>query len=175
MSPSFHFRDKIVFVRLYKQYIRCMLEYAAPAWSPWSAGDIEMLEKVQKRMISLIPSLKGKTYEEKLAEVGLDTLGHRRQRFDMITVYKMIHGYTSTPHTTWLSLYENPTQVTRTTNYPMNIIPKHCNTDTRLHFFSNRVVNPWNQLPTEVKESPTINCFKQRYDRHTNSNTLKLN
>ena len=174
MSRSFHFRDKIIFVRLYKQYVRCILEYAAPAWSPWSAGDIETLEKVQRRLISLIPGLKGKSYEEKLAEVGLDTLGHRRQRFDMITVYKLIHGYINMPHTTWLSLYENPTQVTRTTNCPFNIIPKHCNTDTRLHFFTNRVVNPWNQLPTEVKESPTINCFKQRYDRHTNSNTLKM-
>ena len=65
------------------------------------------MEKVQRRLISLIPGLKGKSYEEKLAEVGLDTLGHRRQRFDMITVYKLIHGYINMPHTTWLSLYKN--------------------------------------------------------------------
>ena len=108
MSRSFHFRDKIIFVRLYKQYVRCILEYVALAWSPWSAGDIETLEKVQRRLISLIPGLKGKSYEEKLAEVGLDTLGHRRQRFDMITVYRLIHGYINMPHTTWLSLYEKP-------------------------------------------------------------------
>ena len=39
-----------------------------PAWSPWTAADIEKLEKVQKRAVNLISGLKGANYEEKLVE-----------------------------------------------------------------------------------------------------------
>ena len=104
ISRSFHFRDKTIFVRLYKQYIRCMLEYAVPAWSPWHAGDIETLEKVQKKMVNLIPGLKGNSYEQKLEEIHLDKLSTRRTRIDMINVYKIIHCYTHSPASNWFSL-----------------------------------------------------------------------
>ena len=43
---SFHFPDRHTFVRLYKTYVRCHLEFSVPAWSPWSATDIDVLEKV---------------------------------------------------------------------------------------------------------------------------------
>ena len=171
ISRSFHFRDKTIFVRLYKQYIRCMLEYAVPAWSPWHAGDIETLEKVQKKMVNLIPGLKGNSYEQKLEEIHLDKLSTRRTRIDMINVYKIIHGYTNSHASNWFTLYTNPTQVTRTSNCPLNIIPQISRTDVRKNFFTNRVAGTWNLLPTEIKQSPSINSFKQRYDKHTGSNS----
>ena len=31
---NFHFRDRHVFIKLYKQYVRPHLEFATPAWSP---------------------------------------------------------------------------------------------------------------------------------------------
>jgi ribonucleases P/MRP protein subunit RPP40 len=31
---AFHFRDRHVYVNLYKQYVQPHLEFAAPAWSP---------------------------------------------------------------------------------------------------------------------------------------------
>ena len=40
ISRAFLYRDRRVFVQLYKQFVRCHLEFAAPAWSPWQAGDI---------------------------------------------------------------------------------------------------------------------------------------
>ena len=41
--------------------------------------------------------------------------------------------------------------------------------DLRCNFFSVRVVDPWNNLPNEVKEAETVNTFKNRYDRHISS------
>ena len=52
---AFMYRDRRVFVQLYKQFVRCHLEFSTPAWSPWQAGDIQLLVKVQMtafRMIS---------------------------------------------------------------------------------------------------------------------------
>ena len=54
ISRSFHFRDKHVFVKLFKQYVRPQLEYAVQLWSPWLQKDIEILERVQKRMVPIL-------------------------------------------------------------------------------------------------------------------------
>ena len=54
LGRSFHFRDRHTFIRLYKTYVRCHLEFAVPAWLPWSAHDIDILEKVQIRAVNMI-------------------------------------------------------------------------------------------------------------------------
>ena len=56
-------------------------------------SDKEVLEKVQIKAVNLITGLKGKTYLEKLHELGLLTLDQRRKRFDLIQTFKIIRGY----------------------------------------------------------------------------------
>ena len=48
ISRTFHFRDRHVFLQLYKQFVRVHLEVSGPAWNPWLARDIDCLENVQK-------------------------------------------------------------------------------------------------------------------------------
>jgi hypothetical protein len=76
---AFHYRDRFTYLSLYKQYVRPQLEFAAPAWSPWNRGDIACLEKVQERAVRAVSGLRGHTYSEKLAELGLPSLEMRRQ------------------------------------------------------------------------------------------------
>jgi hypothetical protein len=59
---NFHYRDRHTFVRLYKQYVRPHLEFASPSWSPWLAGDIEKIEKVQEKAVKMVAGLKSKEY-----------------------------------------------------------------------------------------------------------------
>ena len=54
------------FVALYKSIIRSHLDYFCPVWSPNRKGDIEALEKVQKRATKLIPVLKNLPYKDRL-------------------------------------------------------------------------------------------------------------
>ena len=35
----------------------------------------------------------------------------------------------------------------------------------RVKEFTNRIVDDWNSLPKEVKEAPTQNTFKNRFDK----------
>ena len=51
------------------------------------------LEKVQMRAVGMISGLQGKTYQEKLTELGLMSLAQRRTRFEMIMTFKNMHGF----------------------------------------------------------------------------------
>ena len=44
ISRAFHFRDRFVYVNLYKKYVRCHMEFSVSAWCPWSVADKEALE-----------------------------------------------------------------------------------------------------------------------------------
>jgi len=45
--------------------VRSHLDYCCPVWSPYRKGDIEALEKVEKRATKMIPALK--TFLTKIA------------------------------------------------------------------------------------------------------------
>jgi ribonuclease P/MRP protein subunit RPP40 len=83
LKRNFHYRDRVTFVRLYKQYARPHLEFSTPSWAPWLAGDREVLEKVQEKAVKMVAGPKGRTYEERSAELGLESLQERRIRQDM--------------------------------------------------------------------------------------------
>ena len=164
LTRSFHYRDKYVFVRLYKQYVRPHLEYAISAWSPAQEGDKEVLEKVQKCFLSFIPGLKGETYEEKLKEIYLPSLEERRKRYDMIQVYKIVHQVDDVKREDFFVMASTQIRSTRLTADPLNIVLQKCRTEIRRKFFTNRIVEDWNRLPSEVKSAPKVNTFKRRYD-----------
>ena len=75
-----------------KALVRPILEYCSVVWCPYYVRDIEVLEKVQRRFTRLLPNLRDLPYEERLSHLGLRTLKTRRLQFDLITVYKIIHG-----------------------------------------------------------------------------------
>ena len=64
-------------MRLYKQYVRPHLEFATAAWSPWTVADKAVLEEVQIKAVKMVAGIRGTTYEEKLAELGLCLLEER--------------------------------------------------------------------------------------------------
>ena len=60
-SRAFLYRDRKIFIQLYKQFVRCHLEFAIPSWSHWLIGDIDKLECVQKSAVNLVVGLVGQT------------------------------------------------------------------------------------------------------------------
>ena len=166
ISRSFHFRDRKTFLKLYTTYVRVHMEFAVPAWSPWQLGDIRKLEAVQQQAVNMISGLQGSTYEEKLSELGLQTLHERRVKFDMVETFKIVKGFSNSPHTRWFTLVgETIGRETRNRSYTDNIVIKRCNGEVRRNFFSQRVGELWNSIPDAIKNSPSINSFKKNYTR----------
>ena len=45
IRQAFHYRDRKVFLNLYKEYVRPHFEFSVTAWAPWTQEDMETLKK----------------------------------------------------------------------------------------------------------------------------------
>ena len=165
ISRAFHYRDRHVFVNLYKIYVRPHLEFCTSAWSPWTEADLNILEQVQKRAIRMISGLHSESYEEKLKELNLLSLKERRERADMIQTFKILQGFSDVNPSTWFSRI-NHSRVTRNATDPLNLEIQISRTNVRSNFYSVRVPRKWNSIPSVIKESSTVSIFKRRYDEY---------
>ena len=86
---TFTFMDKDMFLNLYKSVVRPHLEYASTIW-------YQIYKKRhnpnRKCATSRNKCIKHLPYEERLITLGLPSLEYRRDRADLIQVYKIMHG-----------------------------------------------------------------------------------
>ena len=163
---AFQARDKFTYMQLYKTYVRPHLEFACQAWSPWSAADKEVLEKVQQRAVRQVSGLKGPSYEEKLKELDMCTLEERRHRADMAMVYKILTGKMDIDAREFFEMAATSGRATRVAADPLNVTVKHGRLDIRRNFFSVRVTELWNNVPSEIKQLRSLDGFKKAYAKH---------
>ena len=113
--------------------------------------------------------LQGGTYEEKLIELNLEPLTIRREKADMTQVFKILNKFDDIDAGIWFRTYRegNRERNTRLTEYPNNLMRRTVSrTDVHNKFFSQRVINPWNMLPVEIKDAKTIGSFKAKLNKH---------
>jgi hypothetical protein len=166
ITRAFHYRDKNIYMRLYAQYVRPHLEFASPAWSPWTEMDKAVLEKIQRRAVSMVSGLKGNTYEDKLRELGMLTLEERRHQADMAQTFKIIRGVDKVNSDSWFQMVDQAGRATRSTDDPLNVRPKATRLEIRKKIFSSRVTESWNKIPSYVKNVKTVSGFKRSYKKH---------
>ena len=166
LTRAFHYRDRHVFVKLYKTYVRPHLEFASPAWSPWSVADKTCLEAVQRRAVAMVSGLNGTTYEEKLNELGLTTLEERRHQQDMVQAHKILTGQDRTDVNGLFSMAADGARATRAAAEPLTMRIPVNRLEVRKHFFSQRVPSDWNKIPAEIRGVQNRHAFKRAYGEH---------
>ena len=166
ISRAFHYRDRHVFVRLFVQYVRPHLEFSTPAWAPWSEGDKNILEKVQRKAVGMVSGLAGRSYEERLKELGLQTLEERRHQADMCMMHKIMHGLGGIEYGTWFEKACDSERLTRVASDSLNVKVKNGRLDMRKNFFSVRASSKWNAVPPEIKKTMPAHLFKKAYRKH---------
>ena len=166
LSRAITYRDKATFLKLYKVYVRPHLEYAVVCWSPWTEGDKEVLEKVQRRAIGMVTNWRERNYEGRLREAGMMSLVDRRLRGDMIATYKVMSGKDKVDPGVLFTL-PGKERLTRHTAgvHPIRSQVEKPKLDIRRNTFSQRVVTPWNSLPDRVKAVGSVDGFKAMYDK----------
>ena len=154
IRKSFTCMDPEIFIPLYKSLVRPHLEYASVIWSPTYKKDIIAVENVQRRATKMVTGLKEKTYEERLKILGLPTLYYRRDRADMVQLFKIMHEYDNVTLKN-ISLSGNICR-----GHTLKLNKSHTRGKLGQNRFSNRVVNNWNALSNSTVESSSVNVFK---------------
>ena len=147
---------------LYTAFIRPQLEYASDVWGGCSSSDCERLEKIQliaARIVSGLPIFASK--ESLYFETGWDPLSTRRKISRLKTMYKidrhLLPDYISNifpKKRTNISIYN-------TRNSENYSIPK-CRLQLYKCSFIPTVVNEWNALSVETRQSDSIRIFKKQ-------------
>jgi hypothetical protein len=143
-------------VRAFTTYVRPVLEYNSVIWSPYNKGDVECIEKVQRRFTKRLPGLKNLTYCQRLESLSLPSLELRRLHFDLAMCYKIVFGLVKLSFDDFFAF--SPVSVTRGHKYKLYV--KH-SFGIRKHFYAERVVAPWNSMSIEVVDFCSLSRFKR--------------
>ena len=157
INKCFASRHAPTLIKAFKIYVRPILEYCAPVWSPHLVKDTELVESVQRRFTKWLPGLRNMSYSKRLTVTGLERLDARRLRVDLITTYKILFGLTCLQSTNFFRL--SPT-LNKTRGHDYKLLALSSNSDTRKYFFSNRVIHAWNGLPPDKVNFSSLKTFK---------------
>jgi len=142
-------------VKAFITYVRPMLEYNSPVWSPTFKKDVILVESVQRRFTKRIPGMTGLTYHSRLKKLKLESLELRRLRADLVLTYKILFGALRVNSDMFFSLRNHPQL--RGHSYVLN--KPRCNSLSGQRFFTNRVINLWNNLPGKTTDFTSLRKF----------------
>ena len=90
IKRTFSVLDKTTLPLLFTSLVRTHLEYGNIIWGPFYKGDIIAVEKIQRRATKMVPDIKQLSYEERLKELKLPSLQHRRRRGHVTQMHEIL-------------------------------------------------------------------------------------
>ena len=156
---AFHYMDEEMMKKLILAVIRPRLEYAAVVWSPHKVKHIRKIERIQRAATKMVPSLRDLTYEERLAKLNLPSLEERRERGDLITVYKAMREMEKIDRD---DLFVWDTRETR--GHGKKLKKTRCLRSIKKHGFPYRCIDTWNGLEKDILNARNIHEFKDKLD-----------
>ena len=165
IKRAFSYLDEETLLVLHKTLIRPILDYGNLIWFPTLKKDIRAIENVQRRITKILPELSNLSYEERLQRLSLSTLMYRRNRMDMIQVFKIVQNIDDISMN---GLFEFSD--TQTRGNSMKLKKPRALKTFRMNSFCVRTSNKWNALPNDIVNSKTVLCFKTAYDRLMGNN-----
>ncbi len=160
---AFHFLDKDMMEKMITTMIRPKLEYAEMVWSPHKKKHVKKLERIQRIATNMVPELKDLTYEERLEEMKLSTPGKRRERGDLITVYKLMNNLEEIDRKDLILRGGREAGYLRG---HMKLKKGRCLNNVKMHSFSYRSIDIWNGLDEEVVGAVSVHYFKVKLDNN---------
>jgi len=133
--------------------------------------DSLLIESVQRKFTKRIPGMSGLRYHSRLLRLGLESLEVRRLRADILLVYKILFGMVRVNSNEFFTLRNQPHL--RGHKYVIN--KQRSIHTSRINFFSNRIVNLWNNLPSSTTDFTSLRKFDKSVSNDYLSMYCKLN
>ena len=142
----------------YTTLVRPKMEYCASVWDPHLKGDIDTLERVNRRAARMVYNKgwrqQGVSPSELLNELGWEPLAARREKQRLTMLYRISNGLVAVPPTRLIE----PERKTRGHSRKYRVIPS---TNERVrHSFYNRTIPKWNALNEDTVNSESLQTFK---------------
>ena len=87
---TFSTRETRTMMTLFKSLVLSRLDYASQLWSPHRLKSVYLLEKVQRSFTKHIAGMHTMPYEERLKHLNLYSIQRRRDRYQIIYLWKII-------------------------------------------------------------------------------------
>ena len=87
----FKCRDTCTMLTLYKSMVRSILEYCCPLWYPTSIRVTQDIEPLKRTFTRKIQRCQAMTYWERPTHLKLMSLQRRRERYIIITMWKILN------------------------------------------------------------------------------------
>ena len=147
---------------IYFTFIRPILEYADVVWNNCTQYEATELEKIQYEAARIVTgATKLVSINSLIHETGWETLLDRRKKHKLLMFYKMQNSLSPD----YLSSLVPPT-IGNTTNYPLrnsaDLLTIHASSQLYYNSFLPSVIREWNELPEDVRNSPSIATFKRK-------------
>jgi len=139
-------KDPDILMKAFITYVRPILEYCSPVWSPCYVGLINKLETVQRRFTKRLTGLYLLSYDERCKRLGIERLELRRLHADLIMCYKIIHGHVALCSDDFFDIVS----ASSTRGHPYKLFVPDSRIDCRKHFFAVKIVKIWNSLPENI-------------------------
>lgn len=149
-------RDKDLLVKAFITYVRPILEYCSPVWSPHHQYLINKVEHVQRFFTKRIRGLWNIPYEDRLSILGLRSLEYRRIVGDLSMCYQILHGVIKTSFSNCFTININ----LRTRGHDKRIFWISFSKDIGKYWFINRTIKVWNKLPEHAVHAQSLSSFK---------------
>ena len=134
-------------VKSFTTYVRPLVEYPSPVWSPGTLTAIYKIETVQRRFTKRIPGLHSYSYHTRLTLLSIESLEARRLKADLLYVYKILFQYVDVDSEHFFCVI-------------LKLYTDYCRVNVRKHFFCNRIVAVWNALKINPCDIKTLRAFK---------------
>lgn len=170
LNRNVNYKSKEVVKKLYCSFVRPHLEYCAQACHSSLKKDIKSLERVQRKATKMVSGLSGMTYRDRLIQLNMFSIYYRKIRGDLIEVFKIYKGIDKLDFGKLFKINKNSTR-----GHNCKLTMKFSRTKLRQSFFTNRVINVWNNLPPWVIDSSSLNVFKLNVDSYFSESGAVLN